>query len=367
MTMTGSSPPPLKIADELVKLWSQEQGEKKIKASLFTFVVYVPAGKRAGYIQSTVKSVVGKLPCRVILIEGQEQTLPDIQTKVSSTTLGEGQSKIYCEIISIVASQAVMDRVPFLILPHLLPDLPIYLLWAQDPSIENSLLPHLEPYVNRIIFDAESTSNLTRYAQTILSLSSHFKREVGDLNWSAISGWRKILSQVFATADNFSSLAQSKVIRIEYNKNEKEYYQFAEIEAAYLQAWIASRLNWKIHSFEYHEGKARLVYQYPKGEVTVLLSPQEIPQCSPGKILSVEIESSKDKGHYTLKRQLSSKQVYTQYSDRHRCELPTYFHLGNLGEGQEILEEIFYPSGSTHYTAMLTTLSSIPWNRETPL
>jgi glucose-6-phosphate dehydrogenase assembly protein OpcA len=351
------------INEELTRLWNTEQGQKKIRASLFSLILYVQKTERASFYQGLVKSVVSKFPCRVILILSDEHSKEAyLRTSVSSETLGENSDeKIFCEIIQIEVAGKLIERVPFLILPQILPDLPVYLLWTQDPSTESAVLPHLEPFADRIIFDSESTSDLQRYCQSVLSLMHRFHCDIGDLNWSAISGWRTIFSKVFNDQEHFSALTQTKIIRIHYNRNPSRFLKHTEIEAAFFQAWIASRLNWKFQTIEINEGNIRLSYQRPLYEAVVLLVPQEIAKQPSGSILSIEIESMKDKSLFSFKRHPETRQVFTQYSKKDLCQLPYCNPLTGSTEGQEIIEEIFYPSGGKHYRDVLETLSHMPW------
>lgn len=350
------------INKELTRLWNEEQGEKKIRASLFNLILYVQKTDRVPFYQDLVKSVISKFPCRVIMIIGDESAKEKyLRTTVNSETLGEGEQQIYCEIIQIDVAGELVERVPFIILPQILPDLPVYLLWTQDPSSENAILPHLEPIANRIIFDSESTQDLQQYCLSVLSLIHKFHCQVGDLNWSALSGWRKIISEIFNQRENFLHLAQSKIIRIHYNKSRSQYSKHTEIEAAYLQAWLAARLGWKFQSIEQNEGNIRITYRRPVHDLVVLLTPQEEANAPPGIILAVEIESTKNKSFYTFKRHPETRQVFIQYSDKDRCDLPYFSTLSGVAAGQEIIEEIFYPSGGEHYRDMLSVLSEIPW------
>lgn len=353
------------IAHDLAHLWDTEKGQKKIRASLFNLILYVQKTERIECYQRLIKFVVSKFPCRVILIVNDTASRKEsLKTSVSSETIGEGERKIFCELIQIEVAGKLIERVPFIVLPQILPDLPVYLLWTQDPSTESTVLPHLEPLANRIIFDSESTEDLQSFSRTILSLLHRFHCDIGDLNWSAISGWRSIFAQTFNSQETFLSLAQSDMIRIYYNKSPNLDQKYPEIEAAYLQAWLAARLNWKFQTIEINEGNIRLTYRRPLKEVVFLLIPQDTGQDS-GCIVSVDIESAKDKGHYIFKKHPQMRQVFIQYSDKDYCQLPYSSYLSGTAAGQEIVEEIFYPTGGKHYKEMLEVLAIIPWTKET--
>ena len=353
------------IAEELNRLWNSEQGQKKIRASLFSLILYVQKSELTGSYQSLIKSVVSKFPCRVIMILNETNLSKQyLRTSVSSETIGTADLQIFCEIIQIEVAGRLIERVPFIVLPHILPDLPVYLLWTQDPSTESTVLPHLEHLAHRIIFDSKSTEDLQSYCQTLLSLMQHLHCDnIGDLNWSALSGWRNIFTQVFYSQDSLLSLAQSTLIRIYYNNCQTKYQMHTEIQAAYLQAWFASRLNWKFESIEISEGHIRLTYHRLLKEIVVLLVPQDTDTQPPGSILFVEIESAKNKGQYIFKKHPQTQQVLIQYSEEDFCQLPYSAYLPGTTNGQAIVEEIFYPSGGEHYKDMLEVLALIPWRK----
>lgn len=349
------------ITQELQKIWNAELGKKRIRASLFTLIFYVQKTERVSFYENLVKSVLTKFPCRVILIVYDGNKKEDyLKTSVSAQVVGD--SPVYCELIQIEVAGKLIERVPFILLPHILPDLPVYLLWNQDPMTENTVFPCVEPFANRIIFDSESTSDLQLYSHSILSLMNRFHCAIGDLHWSAISGWRRIFAQVFGTQETFLSLAQSKIIQIYFNQSGVDFHRPPEIESCYLQAWIAACLNWKVKTVKKEEGNIRLTYHRPLDEVVIQLIPGENTLLPPGAILSIEMESVQKKGHYVFKRHPQSRQVFIQYSDKERCDLPYSASLSGTQEGQEIIEEIFYPSGTKHYRAMLESLSTIPWS-----
>lgn len=364
--MSSEKPQLCDLNCELSRLWDKEQGEQKIRASLFNLIIYVQSAARVPYIEQVIKSVISKFPCRVIfIISGENPNEAYLRTSVSSETLGSEKIKIYCEIIRLEVSGHFQERVPFIVLPQILPDLPVYLLWTEDPLKESVILPHLEPLAQRIIFDAESTSDLQSYSKRVLNLIEQFQCAIGDLNWSAISGWRKIFANLFNSPQMLLFLAQSSVIQIQYNlhaaSNHTSYHQHVEIEGAYLQAWLASRLNWKFQNITFTERNIRLTYQRPLGEIVILLIGEEIPHLPLGAITLIEIENKKTHAHYVFKRHSQTRQVFIQYFDKDTCELPQCISLAGSVEGQEILEEIFYPASGKFYQQMLETLSRIPW------
>jgi len=363
ISMTNISIP--NINDELVRLWNQEQGEDKIRASLFNLIVYVQGTARLKEAENLVKRVVGKFPSRVIFLITESQPGEDsLHVSVSSQTIGEGDLKIFCEMIRIEVNGTPIERVPFLVIPQILPDLPVYLLWTQDPSTDGLVLPHLVSHVTRIIFDAESTLSLHDFASAILALQHKYHCELGDLNWIAIEGWRRVLMETFNTKEDFLVLGRAHHIVISYNKPEASSCAQAEMQAAYLQAWLASRLNLTFETFEVVEGNIRLEYRRPMHEVVILLRPTHEPTLPPGSIVNINIESSLNQGHYLFERHPTLPQVAVHFSDETRCMLPDLHALQVTPPEQEIVREIFYPQGKGHYLGMLGVLALTPWRAQ---
>lgn len=350
------------IDKELKRQWDEARGEKKTRASLFNLIIYAKKNERAGYYQDLVKSVVSKFPCRVILVMSDDSATEHLKTSVRSETIGTGSNQIFCEIITIEVAGSLKERVYFVMLPHLLPDLPIYLLWTKDPALKSDLLPRLEKIATRIIFDSEETSNITEYAQTTLGLLQRFHCEIGDLNWSALSGWRKIMSDFFDSEDNYHLLQKAKKVEITFVKNKDTTHRHSEIEAAYLQSWLAAILHWRFHSFDEAEGHLRLSYETMHGVCNVFLTGKPLPALHSGALLTVEVATIDDGVDILFQRQRETRQVLIKYSDQERCDLPHCSYLPGIEEGKEIIEEIFYPSGRDHYRKMLEMLSQIPWS-----
>ncbi|MCP5470354.1 MAG: glucose-6-phosphate dehydrogenase assembly protein OpcA [Chlamydiales bacterium] len=341
------------IHEELRKMWDAAQGEKKTRASLFNLVLYVPKGERIELFDTIVNSVVNKFPCRVLLIVCDEKSKEDVlNSTVSSHTIGEGNLSIYCEIVRIEVSGKYVQRVPFLVIPNIQADLPVYLMWTQDPLSENSIFPKLARIAHRIIFDSESTANLQKYSQKVLEIENSYHAEVGDLNWSALAGWRKILAESYNEPEMLNHLRHCSEIKITYNKSESVLHPHTEIEAAYLQAWIASRLDWKLRSFlTYTNGKEKV-------KVTIEGVKTDLPA---GAIVSLELTSKNTGGHFRFRREPNSQKVMGQFSDNEKCDLPVCNFLTGVTEGKEIINEIFYPSSREHFCSALNLLSITKW------
>ena len=117
-------------------LWRQRQGTNAIRASLFNLVIYSKDNARQEYMQKIAQSVIKNFPCRIINItESETSNESYLRTFVSDLQPDETNSSLFCDMINFEVSGEHRKRIPFVVTPNLLADLPVYFLWGDDPSI----------------------------------------------------------------------------------------------------------------------------------------------------------------------------------------------------------------------------------------
>lgn len=343
------------LQEALSRLWKEEQTRQRLPASLFTLLLYLPSRSLLPRYERLVHTLLQKIPCRLIWIL-QEESLSSLRTSVGSLPFSQGGSSLFCEEIRLETPSSLLERIPFLLLPHLIPDLPVYLLWAEDPTHQPPLLSSLAAMAQRVIFDTAAPSSLPDYAQALLSLLDALHGEVGDLHWSSTMGWRHLLATTFAQAEDFAAFAGKATLRFAYTPGEGPY----PMEVLYLQAWLAARLSGiPLRLLPKKEG-VELDYKTPEGMLHFLLTPHYTSDFAPSTLTDIEILGGENQATYTFKRRPHSQQVFVQHSDSYQCDLP---YCRTLSEGGKLLDELFYPPVSTHYRDMLTLLASetLPW------
>lgn len=338
---------PENIETQLVKIWEELSKENKTKASLFNLVVFNKLSKRTDYVRNIVQKVVEKFPCRTLFItEDPESKESFLKTAVSVLM---PSNTVACDLIDIGVAGSNLEKVPFLILPHFIPDLPIYILWTEDPSIEHPLFTPLTKLATRIIFDSESADSLLSFAKTILALKEKTNLEIADLNWARTQGWRNLIASVYDTPEKFKNLSEIKTLKFSYNSRESDFFCHLKIQAMYLLAWLSSRLGWKLISCN-----KNLTFQFQNTTAQIESSPWE--KLGSGTVISTEMTTSngdhfkaervKDRYHY----------VSIQYSSPTSCALPYEFLLGQTATGQSLVSEICTKGTSSHYLDMLKNL-----------
>jgi glucose-6-phosphate dehydrogenase assembly protein OpcA len=327
----------------------------KTKASLFNFVVYTHESRRVPYFEKLIQNVIKKFPCRILFIKGDADSSDQLfETNTSVLTAGN----IACDYIEILASGTHLDQVPFYILPHLAPDLPVYLLWGHDPTQDSEILPKLKQYADRLIYDSECTKDLRGFSSNILAKRKEITGNVVDMNWARFAGWRNVLFNAFDTPESLEDLRSADSITIVYNGTQDEAFFHNATQAVYLQAWLGSRLGWSYVEAENGLNKKTITYFYEGHmRLKVDLIPEEL-QCIPvGSILSVEVQAKGGKEYHLVRHNEAPKQVKINVSTPEICEIPYTVPLLTQASGPTFIKELLYSEPSGHYEEMLKLLS----------
>lgn len=336
---------PGKVEAELVRIWDGVAKEK-MRACLFNLIVFNRISARTDYFRDIVQKVSEKYPCRVLFISfDPEAHQPYLKTAVSIV----GNGTIACDYIDIGFAGPDTEKVLFVLLPHLIPDLPVSLLWTEDPSKSHPLFAPLTQLAGRVIFDSESSDSLLAFSQKVLALRKETGIDTADLNWARTEGWRDLIASLFHSAD---PLDQIKDIRITYNARETEFFCHLKVQSLYLLSWLASRLKW---TFKKASRDLHFIFERQKGEI----HSNQWEKLGPGTVISVDI-ATKD-GHLYQCARIPTQyhHVTIQISSEEKCELPYTYVLGRTATGQSLVKEIITKGTSEHYLQMLENLNRL--------
>lgn len=345
------------IQIELNRLLKSQPISDGAKACLFNLIIYTREPRRTNYFKQLVKMIMSQFPCRVIFIQGNPSS-NEGDLKIRVTSEKSQNERIVCDQIFIEAADQDINRVYFLLFPLFVPDLPIYLLWGQDPTTEYTILPHLEHFARRLIFDSEATENLQLFSRNMLNRIETTSIQIIDMNWAKIRGWREVLAQTFDSPERFDQLATADSIQIIYSDRANELFLHPDTQAIYLQAWLASRLGWEFEKAERNDHSKILFYQSKHATHCIQLTPKTDPHFESQEILAFEIVGAKYEGH--LKR-ISADQIKVQASNQFQCSLPFTVLMPTLRSGRSFMQEIFYQKMSDQYISMLNLISLVNW------
>lgn len=346
---------PANIESELSRIWEALETKNKMRASLFNLIIYTKHNHREEYLRSVAQRLIDKFPSRIIFITMDPSAKnPFLNTSVSILWAGGKEtSEIACDLIQFNGSICQEEKIPFLILPHILPDLPVYLVWADDIVKDNPLSEHLERFATRLIFDSESTGDLNAFVKAVINHKTRSNCAIADLNWARLESWRHLLSSTFKEQGRLLDLADTRSIDIQYNAQETPFFCHTKIQAIYLQCWLASRLGWKFQKATSKDSTLILEYTSSDKPITVTLIPLSDPNMAPGTIASFDLKTHHDKHFFLARKKEIPNHVRVQVSTKDICEVPTLYIFTKSEAGQSMIKEITKRGTSDHYETLL--------------
>jgi glucose-6-phosphate dehydrogenase assembly protein OpcA len=351
---------PANIQSALTQIWESLEGTNKIRASLFNLILYTEQTTRTEYVRKVAQKVIEKFPARVIFITADKHSSNDfLNAKVSVMSAGQGELEIACDLIEIEVAGAQQTRVPFVILPLILPDLPVYVLWAENPTFKDNISLHLEKFATRLIFDSECTDNLPRFASSLLSFREKSHCDIADLNWARMEAWRDALSRTFYSPEKLSLLQNAKEIKITYNAYETTFFCHTRIQPIYLQGWLACQLGWILETNTKEKNNLKFSYRNEKQNVLISLIPESNPQVAPGMILSFDL-TTYGNCTFSFNRCIGlPHKISMMFSTPDQCEMPSYFIFPRGEIGQSLAKEIGHKGTSSHYLKILDLITKM--------
>lgn len=306
------------LENELTKLYTDKGGASR--ASLFNFVIWTPTVGRQNYLRHLVDKVTERFPCRLFFVIQTPDKSGPLQIKVSVNL----KPSMASDFIEILAPEEDIKKIPSLILPHLIPDLPLYILWGEDPSNNNPLFSALEPHATRIIYDSSCVQCLSHFAKTTLEQPD---KNLRDVNWTVLTGWRNLISRTLDTPKKNKETKTTTLVSIEY-KGENS------VQARFLMAWLIAKygIDSKAFSFSSKEGEG-----------------------IEGDVLSCVINSPKE----SISIVRNNKQALTKISTEEFCQLPQIYPLLHAQRGFTFWREILFEPNSPDYSMMLHTLREL--------
>lgn len=351
---------PSKIEHQLNLIWDLLRGKGKIRASLFNLIIYTEKNSRVDYLYKIAQKLIEKFPSRVLFITIDESAPQGtLKTSVSAIASDSEQNMIACDFINILLSSDHRERAPFMIFPHLLTDLPTYLLWGDDPTKQDLASRNIEKLASRVIFDSETTEDLSLFSKAVLEHQKNSGCDIADLNWARIEGWRQLFAQTFKSKDRLASLGKICSIEITYNCLESPFFCHTKIQSLYLQGWLATQFDWKLQTCEKKDRRTILRYLNEDKSIEVTLNPTSLTHSPPGRIIDVKMETFDNEKYLFVRSKTHDQIIYIHYSTPLFCQLRAEFIFDKYESGLSLVKEIFHKGTSRHYIALMQHLSTL--------
>jgi glucose-6-phosphate dehydrogenase assembly protein OpcA len=213
---------PEKILRDLRELWTQlakDQGVAGgvLRACSMTLIVVAEPDDEADAekARKTIGVLMHVHPSRAIVLTAREGAEFNGRVFAECWMPFGGQQQICSEGIEITADSEQTDEVARLLVPLIAPDLPV-VLWCRGPRafLDRSLDP-LFPLANKIIFNTRAV----RHASSAIEFLRRMRkdgRQVADLAWTRLTGWREAVAHLMDACPGGWLAAASGEVRIEY-------------------------------------------------------------------------------------------------------------------------------------------------------
>lgn len=208
------------------------------RARMSNLVVFSTAEAAEGGLNESLAEVSGRHPSRVLLLvaDGEHDQAP--RAWVSALCrMGDGGRRICSEQVSIRAGGEGVRRLPSVVRPLLVGDLPTALWWAvpTPPPSHGELFLELAGMAGRVLWDSTGWSDEAGGLRSVGKWADGVDPRVGlaDLAWTRLSPWRTAIARALGPG----ATAVSHV-RIEHGPH-------ALPKALLLAGWLADRLGWR--------------------------------------------------------------------------------------------------------------------------
>ncbi len=360
MTADSTVVAPHQIEERLHSIWESLAKRGTARTSLFNLIVYTTSDARRDYILTLVQQIIHKFPARLLYILIDPEKEPHfLQTKVA-VLQGRGEmAQSACDVIEIVLGTKSESLAPTLILPHFVPDLPVNLVWMEDflkmpPSVKQLLA-----ITDRLIVDSELSSNLSLFAKKTLEHYHKTHAEVADLNWARAENWRDLLAAAFFEKEHLEQLKKARSIHLKYNAAPSAAFCHAKIQALYITAWLASRLEWNLIQERKEKDVDVLTFRSEHTDLNITLTPVPCPHLSVGTLTEMTLTTVDEVTCSFVRDPLHPHQIGCQISTPKQCFLPSTF-IGAQGEaGISLVKEVSHKGTSEHFLGALKELEKL--------
>jgi glucose-6-phosphate dehydrogenase assembly protein OpcA len=227
MTTTAAS-----IERELAEMRAEAAGDEAgVRTHIVDLVAYADDPVLADEIATSVAGLRHSRPSRALIASGRpDATEVTAEPTVFCSPMQVGGKAIVCCEVVRLDGPATGEGIASMAASLLLPDLPVFLLWAAPPDFERPVFRSLRTLATRLVTDS------TRFPATLDALGALIAQDrevVTDLAWTKITGWREVVSSMFDDPDQRGALAELEHVAIDYVRG-------SDAQARLLGGWLVA-------------------------------------------------------------------------------------------------------------------------------
>ncbi len=291
------------IEKGLTNLWQAaakpRNGESEppvMRACVLNLVIFADSGTRLAPVTDVITKLTWSYPCRAIVLVSEPQNpTNDMQASISTHCQqpSPNAKKVCCEQITIRGLGQGSERLPSMVLPSLVPDLPVVLWWPGDPTMDGQTFERLLEDTDRFISDSSHFADPIRSLNQLANLIEARPRlAISDFNWARLTPWRGLVAQFFDEPQMLPYLSNVDSIEVEYvvaAANEQPNLAMSLL----LTSWLADKLGWQpAFGLKWRGKTASLILNQNGQPLTITFKGHTEPHNDPGCITSVRLTTS---------------------------------------------------------------------------
>lgn len=221
------------IEERLAALRDDAAGTSGLRTSVSDLVVYCRSREHADELAEVVAELHHSRPSRsLIVVPTDEATAVTSAETVTCLVPPDGAGACVCsEVIELVGPRAG-GALEQMVTSLLLPDLPAFLLWLDEPSFWGTRFARLLAITSRVVTDS------IRFPSTLDQLPRLLDARpgivLGDMAWTRLTGVREVLAQLFDVPEHAALLPRLSTVRAFHEPT-------SAAPARLLAGWLAAR------------------------------------------------------------------------------------------------------------------------------
>jgi glucose-6-phosphate dehydrogenase assembly protein OpcA len=333
-----------KIERDLVELLRQPEnlstnGQPGMRTAVLTLVTVASDAGTQDRIVATLAALFDHHPSRTLLIRTSPDAPRDLDAwvNVSCKALGTSGLKACVDQIVIESNPAALRRVPNVVLPLLLAELPVVLWWPGEPPLREPLLFDLLEPATRFVVD---TLGFVHVERTLINLNNLRQRptvrvDLGDLNWDRLLAWRELVAQFWDVPAWRAQLRS--VDRVELDLGKPAGGRSNRAQGLLLVGWLASRLGWKPRGMERRNDGYRMVARRSRRDLEIIV---RILPGQPSGVRALRLGVGAKKVVYAVRAEGSDGAVMTIGPEDGEPTYQRIARLETLDEPQLLAQEL---------------------------
>jgi glucose-6-phosphate dehydrogenase assembly protein OpcA len=284
------------IQKQLTGLWTEINHDSKypgaVRTSIFDLVVFTRGANQAERVCATLDRLSGRQPSRVtILVADRGARGATIDGSINIECLPTPSGSTLChERLVITAHGRAADHLPSVVVPLLIPEIPTYLWWPEQPPFGHRMFHRLLSVADQLVVDSSKFASPGDALADIARLCSG-RQGVNDFHWARLTPWREIIAQFF-DGPLWAPYARGVVsVRVGFARGPD--LTSATAETLLLLGWVSSQLHWEPETTAETVFTGDVAFSVLQGEklIPIDIHFQDLKTQLAGRLVSVEIVS----------------------------------------------------------------------------